>query len=282
MVRRKAFTLIELLVVIAIIALLMSILMPALARVKEQARAISCLSRIRSWGMLFKLYTDDNDGYFNEGWGFTHHSVNAGQPGEYGLWMNALRPYYNDEWDMLLCPTATRPVESGNDWGTFKAWTRTVTNRYQAPNEGGQKEFISSYGINNWTNYMLQDRGVRPVEWFWKSVQNSGNTNNIPVFADSTWHDAWPFHTDAPMEFPLEYGWGSQSVGGDEINHFCINRHRGTVSFTFMDWSVRRVGLKELWTLKWHKECVTSGPWTKAGGVMPGDWPQWLQKYKDY
>ena len=282
MTKRKGFTLIELLVVIAIIALLMAILMPALARVKEQARSIACLSRLKQWGLMFKLYTDDNDGYFNEGWGFTHHATNAGRPGEHGLWMNALRPYYGDEWDMLLCPTATRVVLGGADSGTFKAWTRTVANRYPAPNEGANKEFISSYGINNWTNYMLQDRGVRPVEWFWKSVQSVKNPNTVPLFGDSTWHDAWPFHTDAPMEFPYDYYVGSQSVGGDEINHFCIDRHSGWTNLSFVDWSVRRVGLKELWTLKWHIEFEVRGPWTKAGGVTGADWPQWLRKYKDY
>ena len=66
--KRKAFTLIELLVVIAIIALLMGILMPALSRVKEQANSIACRARLREWGLLFKFYTDDNDGYFNKGW----------------------------------------------------------------------------------------------------------------------------------------------------------------------------------------------------------------------
>jgi len=44
----------------------------------------------------------------------------------------------------------------------------------------------------------------------------------------------------------------------------------------------RTVGLKELWTLKWHREFDTAGPWTKAGGVLPGDWPEWLRKFKDY
>ncbi len=50
----------------------------------------------------------------------------------------------------------------------------------------------------------------------------------------------------------------------------------------FMDWSVRKVGLKELWTVKWHREFDTDGPWTRAGGVEPEDWPAWMRTFKDY
>jgi prepilin-type N-terminal cleavage/methylation domain-containing protein/prepilin-type processing-associated H-X9-DG protein len=57
----NGFTLIELLVVIAIIALLMSILMPALNRVKEQARRQSCSARLRQQGLALTLYADEND-----------------------------------------------------------------------------------------------------------------------------------------------------------------------------------------------------------------------------
>jgi len=60
--KQDGFTLIELLVVIAIIALLMAILMPALQRVKSQAKATVCQSNVKQWGLIFRLYANDNEG----------------------------------------------------------------------------------------------------------------------------------------------------------------------------------------------------------------------------
>lgn len=59
---KKGFTLIELLVVISIIALLLSILMPALSKVKEQARILVCKTNLHQWGIAIMTYTSDNDG----------------------------------------------------------------------------------------------------------------------------------------------------------------------------------------------------------------------------
>ena len=271
MSRRRGFTLIELLVVIAIIALLMAIMMPALNRVKGQAQKISCRARLKQWALVFKLYTDDHDGYFN------NRDV-----GPSGFWMSALRPYYKDDAKMLLCPTATRLMLNSSDWGTYKAATAD--------------SYIFSYGINSWTNSVKTDRvGDRLKEWFWRNTHDmktimydtrgrDGKTvrpSQIPVFGDSTYYDAWPRHNDEPSITMDAFGIGDRGWTG-EMNHFCIDRHHGFVNLLFMDWSARDVGLKELWTLKWHRSYVTNGPWTRAGGALAEDWPTWLGKYKDY
>ncbi|MHC4433423.1 MAG: type II secretion system protein [Planctomycetota bacterium] len=109
--RRRAFTLIELLVVIAIIALLMAILMPALQRVKRQARTIVCKKNLSQYGISARMYLDDFEGNFPYSFtwlykdgGRSHRwhdkSRNLANDPDNG---GSLWPYLKDK-DIHLCP----------------------------------------------------------------------------------------------------------------------------------------------------------------------------------
>jgi prepilin-type N-terminal cleavage/methylation domain-containing protein len=251
--RQRAFTLIELLVVIAIIALLMSILMPALQRVKRQARVVACESNLRQWGLIFSLYMDDHDGSFIYG-------------DSSGEWRWAIQTYKDRKLN-TCCPEAANPRQSD---ATFKTWGMdSLDADYVAQQDFG------SYGINRWVyNRTVKQSG----EDYWKG-RNVRGAAQIPLFADCSWYGGRPFEYDNPPQFE-----GEQPVEWtvDNMRRFCLNRHLNAMCSVFVDTSVRRLGLKELWTLKWHRSYKTAGPWTRAGGVAPADWPDWLRPLRDY
>ena len=101
----------------------------------------------------------------------------------------------------------------------------------------------------------------------------------IPLFTDGWWVDYWPRQTDQPPAIP---GGPPDQPNVNEMNRVCVDRHNAALNGLFCDWSVRPIGLKELWTLKWNKSYNTRGVWTKAGGATGDDWPEWMRRYKDY
>ena len=254
--RRQGFTLIELLVVIAIIALLMAILMPSLQRVREQGKTIKCQANLRQWALYFSMYTDDNNGRFHRGWNIGDEPATS--------WMTVLRPYYIQQREVCFCPTATQPNPRGGRYA-YEAWTNYF-------DENG------SYGINLYVSDPMPGKEAgKPASYYWRRRDVKGAAE-IPLFVDDRWWDTRPHHTDQPPQLEGQHDdWTTNAM-----KMICLLRHNGFVNGAFVDFSSRRVGLKELWTLKWHQEFDTRGHYTKAGGMQATEWPDWMRSFKDY
>ena len=248
------FTLIELLVVIAIIALLMAILMPALQRVKKQARTVVCQAHLHQWSLVWTMYLDDNNGKF----------ANRND------WPFDLRKYYRDG-NLRLCPEAKKPyIEGGVQ--PFASWG-PLSHVCEWPEPETSPDNYTSYGCNEWILDLTESWSIPYKSNFWRTRDVKGGAH-IPVLMDCSFFSVNPFHSDDPPEYESDVIMGS-GVGAGEIKRFCVNRHNGFTNSVFLDWSVRKVGLKELWELKWHRN------WNRHNEPPPV-WPPWMRNFKDY
>jgi len=133
----------------------------------------------------------------------------------------------------------------------------------------GMNSLALSYGINIWvTDPRPGNEGKMPGEWYWRS-RDVKRVNFIPLFLDDYHWDTRPHHTDQPPEYEGQVdGWSTNAM-----KMLCLNRHNGNTNSLFLDFSVRKVGLKELWRLKWHRNYDLNAP-------LP-QWPDWMKRFRD-
>ena len=106
---------------------------------------------------------------------------------------------------------------------------------------------------------------------------NVKNPNNNPLILDCWWMGGFPDHTDYPPAYAADWQWTP------EMCRYVIARHGWAINACFFDYSVRKVGLKQLWDLKWHRKFrIDLGPDDDAPCDSSGGWPCWLNRAKDY
>ena len=276
MKKRTGFTLIELLVVIAIIALLLSIVMPALKMAKRQAQAVICRSNLKQWGLIFHLYAQDNEECFPQS--IPDPLDPGGLSIQDAYYLTATVPYFEEK-KIRLCPSTKvlDRIENRSYGDTYTAWGPFDPG---ASSDWWSTYDAGSYGINDWCSSPPEtapDVWGFPIEETWRTVTVK-NASQIPLMLDCAYLDGFPTADDIPPSEPDEFDDWSLNA----MRLYCMDRHNGTINGAFVDTSARSIGLKQLWTLKWHRNYNISGRYTTAGGMAPDDWPVWMIGFKNY
>jgi prepilin-type N-terminal cleavage/methylation domain-containing protein len=229
--RKNGFTLIELLVVISIIALLLSVILPSLSKVKQNAQGLVCRTHFKDMGLMTKLYMQDNDDQFVSN---QYHAGGAGSNA--GRWTIRLGKYYqmsddsagaHDRYntEMFFCPIEWRK-------------------RQKAVDEGRTDFFGQNAGYYYEINGLVSDSGDLDVTYkciFSKST-TWRNTARLPLFHDTssdvpafklaTWDQMYPAQNLANFGWqlgdprnPKLYRFGPAGNHGAGINYLFGDLH---------------------------------------------------------
>ncbi len=253
MKNRQAFTLVELLVVISIIALLLSILIPTLNKVREQARKVVCSTRLKDLGVVFTLYSADNHDAVPPTYPMTAEEQQLEDQQIDQHWYARIASYYNRRKDPLV-----RACDSIYDYTLYRCPTQDYITGL-VKDAGNKKVVVSSpktgrsirlpenaalgiYGLNAYFSGYNAIKGDKTYDC--RSLLNAKRLSSLPLLGDecaesrefpSTTAAGWLMSVAFPHPDAYKYGWPRTLLPANYELYGPAPNHRGNINYLFAD-----------------------------------------------
>jgi len=251
----SGFTLIELLVVIAIIAILAAILFPVFAKVREKARAISCLSNEKQIGLGLIQYSQDYDEMLTKAW-YGNNGYQASDPNQANpkyKWMDAILPYVKST-QVFHCPDFNDDLGIG---------TTGVYVPYQQLG-GVDDTHYGSYSLNaaywdgNLNDNGVSSPGASPMGVTSVTLPSLSHPATTAWIADGegSYQFDWPNTNPTVVTKGDLHIWGSNS----RQDGSCVDRHTGVINVIWCDGHAKSIRLDTLMATK--QVTLSTGTWT--------------------
>ena len=261
---RRGFTLIELLVVIAIIAILASLLIPALAKAKHKGQQTQCINNARQIALAHQMFiSDENRMIPYNPWP--------------NLWMRILAERYNAINKVRICPVAKEisPAEINRVRAT-PDYPAGRVNRPWVVDGGGTNWFQGGFAMNGYFYQIDNPPGHPDNDPYGDRASHFTRESSIinpsvtGVFGDGIWVDFWP----SPSDMPARNLYNGDGFAGGGLSRIAIPRHGaalgnanrahnpreklpGVNPIAYADGHIEAIKLDQLWTkVIWHAKWV--------------------------
>ena len=245
----RAFTLTELLVVIGLIAVLISLLLPVVGRVRAAANSAACLSNLRQMNTAWTMYLSESRGRLP-------HYVYKSHPDVAwrSYWLGVLDTYRVRD-AALLCPAADEPIpfDQGGAGNVNYAWNGKFMSTGSVTRFNDVIYRVGSYGYNRrLTVEGGYGGGGTAMDTIVTRINHIRNLSEVPAFFDCATHDARPINYSATIPaLPPDNLRGEFGPEPKEHWRFLLARHGRAINVGFADGSAKRVPLEETYMMRW-------------------------------